>query len=112
MLAIREFAVRVRRPNRMSSFEKPNVKPSFWSISVTRTSPASIGEAARELQPAEAGAEDHDMLHRRGHGRPERDQILDLAQDLRREDETGCSPLSLTCGPSLRLPAIAVATPG
>src|SRR4029079_7444834 len=31
-------------PKRMSSFEKPNVKPSFWSISVTRTSSATESE--------------------------------------------------------------------
>jgi hypothetical protein len=29
----------------MSSFEKPNVKPSFWSISVTWTSSATESES-------------------------------------------------------------------
>src|SRR4051812_17361075 len=31
-------------PKRMSSFQKPNVKASFWSISVTRTASASESE--------------------------------------------------------------------
>src|SRR5690348_799470 len=33
------------RPKRMSSFEKPNVNESFWSISVTSTSSATESDS-------------------------------------------------------------------
>lgn len=35
------------RPKRTSSFENPKVKPSFWSISVTRTSSATVSDGRR-----------------------------------------------------------------
>ena len=49
-----------------SSLEKPKKNPSLRSISVTRTASAlRLGQAGRQLQPAEPGPQDHDVLAHR-----------------------------------------------